>query len=86
MKNILLVVTFMSIVSAYAQSPMTASRDDFAQHQIDRLFHLKSDSATVLFSSWKPYHRQEIADLLSRYAGDDSAYDYLKVDNWDYQN
>ena len=74
----------LGTVDVWAQSPATASRDDFAQHLTDRLFHLKTDSATVLFSSWKPYRRQEIADLVDRYAGDDRRYEYLKVDNWDF--
>ena len=71
MKNFLLVVMLFGAFGVYAQSPLTPSKDDFAQHLTDRLFHLKGDTAAFLFSSWKPYHRQEIADLVRKYASDD---------------
>lgn len=84
MRNLLLGILFFSVFSGYSQNTLTSSRTDFSDHQIDRLFHLGSDSSALFFSSWKPYQRREIAALIAAKSTPDQYTQYLYDDNWEY--
>lgn len=84
MKYLLLGILQIIVIYSYGQSPLTASRGDFSTHLVDRLYYLSDDSTSDLFSSWKPFERQEIARLANNQSKNNSYYSYLLKDNWEY--
>ncbi len=84
MRYLLLLIILALTFTSHAQSPLTTGRGDFSQHLTDRLFHQVKDSSVSIFSSWKPYNKREIVELTNLLSSNDPYYNYLKADNWEY--
>ncbi|MGB3467096.1 MAG: hypothetical protein WBA74_17575 [Cyclobacteriaceae bacterium] len=78
--GILLIIVF----EGSCQNTLTATRTDFGNHQIDRLYHIGKDTASLLFSSWKPYQNREVARLIEKKATENKFTSYLYKDYWEY--
>lgn len=88
MRVVILMANIMMIVQiSFGQSQTYSHRDDYNDHILDRLDILNSQEE--IFSSFKPYQREEILDA-STIPGvsksDEFNRKYLSLNNWEYSD